>query len=68
MRKKFIYLIVIISILTIFSCGIMRPKWKSVIITKEDTEAADLLAIQHDDLKKLKSKPLYKFAPQELDV
>jgi hypothetical protein len=68
MQKQLINLIVLFSILTIASCGVMRPKWKSVIMTQEDTEAADLLTIQHDTLKKLKCKPLYKFTPQELDI
>lgn len=68
MRKQLIHLIVLFSILTISGCGIMRPKWKSVIITQKDTEAADLLTIPHDALKKLKYKPLYKFTPQELDI
>jgi len=68
MQKQFAQLIILFFILTIINCGIMRPKWKSVIINKQESEAADLLSIQHNDLKKLKSKPLYEFTPQDLDV
>jgi hypothetical protein len=68
MKGKPTYLIVLITILIIASCGVMRPRWKSVIITREETEAADLLGIQYNGLKQLKSKPLYKFTPQELDI
>jgi len=68
MQKQLINLIVLFSILTISGCGVMRPKWKSVAITKEESDAADLLNIQYDGLKKLKSKPLYKFTPEELDI
>ncbi len=68
MKKLRILLIILIILLTISSCSVMRPKWKSVVMTKEETEAANLLNIQYDALKKLKSKPLYKFTPKELDV
>ncbi|MDZ7319643.1 MAG: DUF1460 domain-containing protein [candidate division KSB1 bacterium] len=50
------------------SCGVMRPRWKSVSITKPEIEVADLLNLKYDELKKLKAKPLYKFSPQELDI
>ncbi len=68
MQKQLINLIVLFSCFTISGCGIMRPKWKNVIITKEEREAASLLNIQMDALKELKSKPLYKFTPKELDT
>lgn len=68
MKKRSVCLIVLLTIMAISNCGVMRPKWKSVIISKEDTEAANLLNIQYDELKQLKYKPLYKFTPTELDV
>lgn len=57
-----------ISILLFLSCGIMRPKWKSVVLSDEDRQVADLLLIESDHLRQLKSKPLYKFTPRDLDV
>lgn len=62
------YLIILITLLMISSCGIMQPKWKRVVITKEETEALNLLNIQPDKLKELKSKPLFKLTPNELDI
>ncbi len=59
--------IILISLLAISSCTIMQPKWKSVVLTKEEAEAASLLNIQPDVLKELKSQPLYQFTPRELD-
>lgn len=68
MSKRIITIVILFTLSVVISCGVMRPKWKSVIITEEDREAADLLNIQHDILKQLKSKPLYQFTPEELDV
>ena len=68
MKKRIIYLISLVCIFSISGCSVMRPKWKSVIITQQETEAADLLDIQYSELKHLKSKPLFKFTPQELDI
>jgi hypothetical protein len=58
----------LIAILTISSCGIMQPKWKKIIFTKEETEAVNLLNLQPDKLKQLKSRPLFKLTPNELDI
>ena len=68
MKRRFIHLVSLIVILSISSCCVMRPKWKNVIISKEETEAADFLNIHYDCLKQLKTKPLYKFTPQYLDI
>lgn len=68
MRKAMSDLIILLAILMISSCGIMRPKWKSITITKEEQESIDLLNIQQNEIKKLKAKPLYKFSPSELDT
>ena len=67
MKKKVTYLIIVV-VFTISSCGIMRPKWKSVLLTKDETSAADLLNVRYDYLKKLKHEPIYKFTPHDLDV
>lgn len=57
-----------LSLLAIsLSCGVMRPRWKDITLTKPETEIADLLNLTYDDLKRLKAKPLYQFSPQELD-
>lgn len=68
MQKQSIQFIVILLVFLIAGCGVMRPKWKSIIISKEESDAADLLSIQYDQLKKLKSQPLFEFTPQDLDV
>jgi len=49
------------------SCGLMRPKWQSLILTKAEMEAASAVDLNPDFLKKLMAKPLYQFTPQELD-
>jgi len=68
MRTKSSFLIsCLISVSIIFSCGIMRPKWKSLVLSSEETESADILNIDYDSIKMLTSKPLHKFSPQELD-
>ena len=66
MKNKIIGLLLLILIFS--SCGIMRPKWKSVILRSENVQIADLLGIKHDALKKQKSKPIYQFSPSELDL
>ena len=68
MQKHLTKLLLLLFILSLSSCGVMRPKWKSVTISQEESATADLLNINHDDLKKLIYKPLYQFTPQELDI
>jgi len=68
MKNRSIYLIILAAIVISSSCGVMRPKWKSVILSKEDTETVNLLNLQPDELKKLIAQPLYKFTPKELDI
>jgi len=67
MNRRFIYLIILTSLLSIASCSVMQPKWKSIIISQEESDAAKLLNIDQDDLKKLQSKSLFEFKPEELD-
>ena len=68
MKRILLSCLIISAVFTMFNCSVMRPKWKSVAITKTETEVADLLGIDYDLLKQLKSKPLYKFSPRDLDV
>ncbi len=69
MRKLILFSMLLFLIgLLISSCGVFRPKWKSVQLTKEETETADLLNFEYDYLKKLKVKPLYQFNPQDLNT
>lgn len=67
MQRKIFAFMTLALIFIIFRCGIMRPKSRSMIMTDKEVEAADLLNIGYDYLKKLKIKPLYKFSPLELD-
>ncbi|MBC8185878.1 DUF1460 domain-containing protein [candidate division KSB1 bacterium] len=51
-----------------FSCGIIRPKWKSVVLTEKDIQAVDMLQLHHETLQQLKAKPIYEFSPEEVNI
>jgi len=68
MRKMTPYLLVLLSILLISNCAMMRPKWKTIEITKAEKHTIELLNIEPDEIKKLKAKPLYQFSPSDLDT
>lgn len=67
MRKQEMIFALILIVLVLFSCSLFRPKWKSVVLDNNEIESANLLNIEHDLLKQIKAKPLYKFTPRELD-
>jgi len=69
MNKKFLLIFIwLVAVIFITRCGIIRPKWKSVVLTQTDIETAELLNLEENLLKKLKVKPLYQFTPVELDI
>ncbi|HDP99066.1 MAG TPA: DUF1460 domain-containing protein [bacterium] len=67
MIKYCMRLFAIFVMIMIVGCGIMRPKWKSVALSPDDLQTANLLGIRQDQLKKLIASPLYQFSPAELD-
>ncbi len=68
MAKNICCLGLAISLSIFFHCALMQPKWKTVSLSQQETETIELLNIQPDVLKKLKSQPLYKFTPSQLDL
>ncbi|MDZ7334794.1 MAG: DUF1460 domain-containing protein [candidate division KSB1 bacterium] len=68
MRKRHYFLAFALGFLIFLNCAVMQPKWKSVPLSQEELETIGLLNIQADELKKLKSQPLYKFTPAQIDA
>ncbi|MFZ5519273.1 MAG: N-acetylmuramoyl-L-alanine amidase-like domain-containing protein [Candidatus Zhuqueibacterota bacterium] len=57
-----------LSFLLFFNCSLTRPAWKNVRLSEADQDVVDLLVLDADHIRQLKSKPLFKFTPHDLDV
>jgi hypothetical protein len=55
-------------LLIFLNCGLMRPKWKNIVLNENDVRVSELLQLEHNTLKQLISKPIYKFSPKEVDI